>query len=296
VKSTANLKRMYLVALGLTMAATYPSFAQTNKPEFKVASVKQSRTGEKSYTNFPLGPGPEYKLGGYLVAVNMPLLKFIEFAYKPTNYQIGLLRSEMPSWSSDIGFDIEARADGNPSKDDMRLMMQSLLATRFHMVVHYESREAEVFALTLLKKGKIGPQLKPHSPDDPICTRAPLPQNAPDGNPAVCGVSTVIHASAPNLFAVGGHNVSIPKLAMLFPGLRNNVDRPVLDETGLTGTFDYSLEWSPETDRPTTSDSALVAGPTFVEALREQLGLKLIPGKGRVDVIVVDHIEHPSGN
>jgi uncharacterized protein (TIGR03435 family) len=65
----------------------------------------------------------------------MPLLKFIEFAYKPTNYQMQLLRAEMPSWSRDIGFDIEASAGGNHSKDEMRLMKQSLLATRFHMVI-----------------------------------------------------------------------------------------------------------------------------------------------------------------
>jgi uncharacterized protein (TIGR03435 family) len=72
----------------------------------------------------------------------MPLLKFIEFAYKPLNYQMVLLRSEMPSWSNDVGFDIEARSEGNPSKDEMRFMMQSLLASRFKMVMHHESREA----------------------------------------------------------------------------------------------------------------------------------------------------------
>jgi uncharacterized protein (TIGR03435 family) len=83
----------------------------------------------------PRATGPEYTIGGHLVAKNMPLLKFIEFAYKPTNYQMQLLRAEMPSWSRDIGFDIEASAGGNHSKDEMRLMKQSLLATRFHMVI-----------------------------------------------------------------------------------------------------------------------------------------------------------------
>lgn len=284
--------------LGFCISAMPQSPApQTGKPAWEVASVRQNRAETTPYTNFPLGPGPEYTPGGRLVARNMPLVKFIEFAYKPTNYQTGLLRSQMHSWSRDTGFGIEARAEGNPGKDEMRLMMQSLLAARFHLIVHYESREVPVFALTLVKPGKTGPRLKPHAPDDPACLKEALPKNALDGNPAVCGVSTVVPASAPNLFAIGGHNVSIPMLAILFPGLHKNVDRPVLDRTGLSGTFDYSLEWAPEFARPATPDSSAVdSGPSFIEALKDQLGLKLSSQKGPAEVIVLDHIEHPSEN
>lgn len=175
--------------------------------------------------------------------------------------------------------------------------MQSLLATRFHLVTHHVSREAPVFGLTLVKTGKFGPHFKPHPADDPDCVKTPLPKNDEDGYPAVCGVSTVVAASAPNLFAIEGRSVSFPAMAMLFPGLRNNVDRPVLDDTGLTGTFDYSLEWAPESDRPQPRGSGGIdSGPAFIEALREQLGMKLTPRKGSVNVIVLDHVEHPSEN
>jgi uncharacterized protein (TIGR03435 family) len=288
----------FAIILGFCMSARPQSSPQqTEKLEYEVAAIRQSKSEATPYTNFPLGPGPEYTPGGRLIAKNMPLLKFIEFAYKPTNYQIESLRSQMPSWSRDIGFDIEARAEGNPSKDEMRLMMQSLLATRFHLIIHRESREVPVFALTLVKPGKTGPQLRPHTADDPTCVAAPLPKNAADGNPAVCGASTVIPASAPNLFAIGGHNVSIPMLAVLFPGLHNNVDRPVLDRTGLSGTFDYSLEWAPEFVRPAAPGSnAVDSGPSFIEALKDQLGLKLSSQKGLAEFIVLGHIEHPSEN
>ena len=177
----------------LFFSSLVASAQQTAKTEFEVASVRQSRPEEQPYTNFPLGPGPEFKSGGYLVARNMPLLKFIEFAYKPLNYQMVVLRSEMPSWSNDVGFDIEARSEGNPSegnpsKDEMRFMMQSLLASRFKMVMHHESREAPVFDLVLAKANKIGPRLKHHRSDDPNCVTAPLPQNDPDGySGRVCG-------------------------------------------------------------------------------------------------------------
>jgi len=71
----------------------------------------------------------------------------------------------------------------------------------------------------------------------------------------------------------------------------------VLDRTGLTGAFDYSLEWVPDSVRPAAPDSnAADAGPSFIQALNEQLGLKLSSQEGRVEVIVLDHIEHPAEN
>ena len=98
--------RVAMCGLAIVLIAAPPTPAwQAEKREFVVASVRQSKPDEQSYTNFPLGPGPEYISGGHLAARNMPLSKFIEFAYKPSNYQVQLLRSEMPSWTRDIGFD-----------------------------------------------------------------------------------------------------------------------------------------------------------------------------------------------
>src|SRR5215469_657141 len=147
-----------LVALRLQFVSVpICGFGQPAGIDFEVASIKESRPGETAFTNFPLGPGPEYKPGGSLVAIKLPVVKFVEFALRPTNYQVGLFRSEMPSWTREVMFDIVARAEGNPTKDEMRRMMQSLLEERFHMSMHHEIREINVFALTLVKEGKIGP-------------------------------------------------------------------------------------------------------------------------------------------
>ena len=74
------------------------------------------------------------------------------------------------------------------------------------------------------------------------------------------------------------------------------VDRQVLDRTGLTGPFDFSLEWSPEPDITLKPDQAVATGPTFLEALQKQLGLKLVATTAPSDVLIIDHIEHPDEN
>jgi uncharacterized protein (TIGR03435 family) len=285
--------RLYLLAVAATLTIP-PTHAQ--KPEFEVASIRQSQPNAPMYTNFPLGPTPAFTPGGLFIARNMPLSKYVEFALNPANnYQLRLLRDQMPTWARDTGYDIEARADPAATKDDMRLMMRTLLETRFHMAVHHETRQLPVFALTLIKPGKLGPQLRPHPAGDPTCALAPLPQNLPDGIPSQCGLDTMIAPMIPSHIAIGGHNVAIPHIASWMTNARNNIDRPVLDLTGLTGTFDYSIEWTPTSDRTTTPDSA-EPELTFIEALRDQLGVKLTPQKGPVDVIILDHIDRPTQN
>jgi uncharacterized protein (TIGR03435 family) len=99
----------------------------------------------------------------------------------------------------------------------------------------------------------------------------------------------------------GGRDVTLDLLASSLPTQTGmaTVSRPVVNETGLTGTFDFSLEWMPEMSGPQADGAAAQpeeSGPTFGEALREQLGLKLKPEKGSVEILVIDHVEHPSEN
>jgi uncharacterized protein (TIGR03435 family) len=101
--------------------------------------------------------------------------------------------------------------------------------------------------------------------------------------------------SVPGRLHVGARNVTIQIMADQFPGFANGVDRPVLDRTGLTGTYDFSIEFTP--DIPASADfHPDESGPTFLEALKDQLGLKLDSQTGPVAVFVVDHIEEPSPN
>ena len=158
------------------MSATEPSHAQSEsaseaKLEFDVASVKQNKTDSNNErtANFPLGPGDVYgSVGGRFSAANHPLITYIAFAYKIVNTQVASFDSQLPSWARTDRFDIEANAQGKPTKDQMRLMMRALLADRFKLKVHVESHEQSVLALQLVKPGLTGPQLQPH-PENSKC-------------------------------------------------------------------------------------------------------------------------------
>src|SRR6266849_9469917 len=119
---------------------------------FDVASVKKNTTAPSRArsSDFPLGPGEVYvPNGGRFRAMNYPLVAYIEFAYKIADGQEQLLLPQLPKWVTTDRFDIEASAQGNPSKDQMRLMMQSLLADRFKLAVHYETRQLPVYSLLM---------------------------------------------------------------------------------------------------------------------------------------------------
>ena len=130
---------------------------------FKVASIKPWKPGTNFIElTFPLDPGHAKPLGDRFSA-SFPLSAYIEFAYELRPGQVDAALGQFPNWVSTDVYEIEARAEGNPTKDQMRLMMQSLLADRFKLVVHFETQEVPVLALTLVKPGKIGPKLRRHA-------------------------------------------------------------------------------------------------------------------------------------
>jgi len=279
--------------------------AAGGKMEFDVASVKQNKTDDKPTMNFPLGPGDVYvSTNGVLSATNMPLIVYLAFAYKITGNQWPTLQKQLPGWVTTDKFDIDAKSDNHDAtKDQMRLMMQALLADRFKLVVHTESRESSVFALVVAKPGKLGPNLQVH-PADAVCsttiaatamsqTAAALPTVA-GGYPATCGGVTGVPTTGIGRYAFGARNVTIASIASIMGGAPE-IGRPVIDQTGLTGTYDFRMEFTPESTSAASSTDA-PAGVTLIEALQEQLGLKLVPEKHSFDVFVVDHVEHPSAN
>jgi hypothetical protein len=135
------------------------------KMEFDVASVKPNKgglppSGPRPYSNIPLGPQDMYSpTGGLLTATNMPLFQYMIFAYKLSPDQVKSVLNQLPKWTTSENFDIQARATGNPTKDQFRLMMQALLADRFKMAVHFETRQLPVYGLVLDKTGKLGPKI-----------------------------------------------------------------------------------------------------------------------------------------
>jgi uncharacterized protein (TIGR03435 family) len=254
---------------------------------FEVASVRPNKSNDPANSRFPLGPGDAYVPGNLFSATNQPLIAYLRFAYKLGQ---GDLLS-LPGWVYSDSFDIEARAQGNPTKDQMRVMMRSLLADRFKLTTHTERQKKPVFNLVLAKERKTGPQLQ-LDPAGGCSTPSRL-----DLPSIPCGSVGPVSASAPERGRLVGRSVTIGQIAGILANPFTRVDRPVMDRTGLTGVFDFSLEWSLTRDSaqqaPLQSDDD---GPGFFQALEKQLGLKLVSATALVDVLVIDRVQHPEDN
>jgi uncharacterized protein (TIGR03435 family) len=190
-----------------------------------------------------------------------------------------------PDWIGTTGYDVDAKvtpaADAPPPKlnrAERRQMIQSLLADRFKLVVHNETKDAPIYELDLAKSGS---KLPITTPNDTFAKGI----NGLDGNPVSSGHPVLLGRG--RLF---GQSVTI---ASLIEYLKQELKRPVVDKTGLTGKYDLSLQWTPDN---TLADSPLAGGPSIFTALQEQLGLKLISTHGPVKTLVIDHVEQPSPN
>lgn len=314
--------------------------AAGGKQQFEVASVRENRLGGNSSGNFALdGNGNVYWVmnqgdqpiseENLFRATNQTLLRYIIFAYKLDGTQELALRQaglgywagvgmNVPTWVKDTRYDIEARAPEAATKDQMRLMMQSLLADRFKLAVHKETRQAPVFAMTLEKPMTLGPQLHAHPASD-TCATTVFPhaagadaekgdglKNDPatDRNPTLpipCGMIARLPPSVPGRHRIGGRNVTLAMVAESLPAQTGlaTFPKPVIDRTGLSGTFDFSLEWTQAIAGATAlgpNAQGEEPGPSMAQALKQQLGIKLKSMQGPVELLVIDHVERPTTN
>jgi uncharacterized protein (TIGR03435 family) len=271
--------------------------AAGGKASFDVASVKPNPAGFFSgtlpHSIFPLvSAGRDPLTGGLFWVTDYPISGLIAFAYKLSDNDINKGYSQLPKWATIRGFDIQARATGNPTKDQFRLMVRSLLVDRFKFAMHYDVRQAPVYYLVLLKPRKMGPRLRAHRTEVPCSSARGPGQTVAGGFPAACGDLEVLNSTQPDhLIRFGARNVSMALIADSLPAI-GGLDRPVFDRTGLSGNFDLILEWD---RRPLSYEQSDTAGPTFMEALKNQLGLKLDARTGTVNTFVhIDHVEEPS--
>jgi uncharacterized protein (TIGR03435 family) len=201
-----------------------------------------------------------------------------------------------PAWLHSAWYEINAKADGNPSVEMMSgPMMQALLEDRFQLKIHRQTSEGPVYFLTVARGGS-----KLHAFVEGSCTPySTLPP--PPLGPGKQYCESMISGVSPSVVAQGATLDEFSKT------LRVLLDRPVINETGITGRFDIRVRFSRE--GTTTAGVSLVprndgsspasdpAGPPSIfTALQEQLGLKLEPGKGPMEVLVIDRIERPSEN
>jgi uncharacterized protein (TIGR03435 family) len=209
----------------------------------------------------------------------------------------------LPKWAVDDRFDIIARAESNdPSRDDLRLMLRSLLEDRFQLRVHREIRQLPVYGLDLVRAGSTGPALKPHDRSSSCTTPLPRPDLQAEASslvglwPPLCGDGQEARLSGHRV-REGGRDMTMDAIADWLTGA-GDFDRPIVDRTGLPGVFDFSLEFAPgefeyADEGPPPKDNA---GPTLLEALRDQLGLRLKKERGSASLFFIDYLEYPSAN
>jgi uncharacterized protein (TIGR03435 family) len=224
-------------------------------PEFEVATIKLN-TSTPNVIHIPQSVG-----GRFHFPFNS-LKMLIATAYKLKPFEI----LDGPSWLASNRYDVEAKSsDPNISEADFRLMMQNLLADRFKLKIHKETRELPMFSL-VVAKGTSKLRLTPEGG----CGAMP------------CGVLI------PSMTRMHGGNISMHQLV---DALSNLLAAPVVDNTGYTAPFDVQLEFTRE-GALVTDDSP----PSIFTAIQEQLGLRLEAHKAPAEVLVIDHAEKPSEN
>ena len=280
-----------VVCGALLQAQSVPSAAT---PKFDVVSVKTCKPG----VMVAGGSSPGSLHIGCGTLANADNTGLVQLAYN--RYASGQLTSYGvipieggPDWIHSETFEIDAKSDGHPSFQMMEgPMMQAILEERFKLRIHRETRQGPVYELIL---GKGSPKLKPYQ--DGRCTPVFLGRTLP---PLPSGQHYCRNMVSPRGVEFEGGTLS------MLAGLLNLIlDRPVIDKAGITNYFEIHLVFSPDDSaapRPATADPGAPAAvsspdaPGIFQAIQEQLGLKLVPAKGPVDVLVIDRIERPSEN
>lgn len=259
-------------------------------PAFEVASIKPNTSGGFIRS---MGPAP----GGRFEVLNNTLRSLVAYAFGVDMTRVRLQIVGGPPWVDRDAFDIEAIAPGGTiTPAQARDLLRALLEDRFHLKAHRETREVASYDLVLDRDDRrLGPRLRP-SPIDcaaRFAARAGSPPPPPPSSPTVrpeCGLR-----ATPARF--GGDAVSMNQLAS---ALALPSGRIVIERTGLTGYYDFDLDWSPGQEQvlqpgapsPTVDPSA----PPIFTAVREQLGLRLEGSRAPIDVVVIDSAEAPTPN
>ena len=252
-----------------------PTDASARLPVYDVASVKENKSGERMMRimNKPDG----------FSCSNIPLKTLIANAY--------LIRQDLisggPGWVDSTGFDVEAKVAGSDMEAFKKLsprqrysLLQALLEERFKLKVHRETKVLPMFDLVVAKGGS---KLKAAAPVAASADQAKGP-DAP--KPHSMGMSM-----GPGMFK--GQALSMTAVANQLSYI---VHYTVVDKTGLTGSYDLDLKWTPDDAGPPSGDTSAESGASIFTAVQEQLGLKLQSTKGPVETLIIDHAELPSEN
>ena len=307
--------RVQIVRAGLIVLAACAAFGQaaTESPTFEVASVKPAEPQTMGMMRVRMSGGPGTPDPGQLTYTNVSLKNVLTNAYNVKGYQLS-----GPKWLDAERFDITAKIPMGTTKEQFERMLQNLLAERFKLALHHETKELPMYALVV---GKGGSKLKESVEDDPA---VPPPPPPPPGNDGTGPVRLKVGADGnPQLPAGMGKNgmmmmmtngrmrlvANHRPIGALLEMLGNQLGRPVVDATDLKANYDFTLDFAPDgmngpmgmmPPPPPQHEGGPdgggsmghdAGGPTIFTALQEQLGLKLEQRKGPVDLLVIDRLE-----
>jgi uncharacterized protein (TIGR03435 family) len=277
----------------LLALAAVAVFAQAVVPaKFEVVSIKPSAEQAMRYVR----PMP----GGRLTA-SAPVRMLIQNAFALQAFQI----VGGPQWIDSDRFQVDAAAAGNPPGDQLLRMLQPLLEDRFQLLTHRQTRELPVLALVAARRGPKLPQPKEGACADPASNAQPewsggrmaVPGQGSTTLPPCGAVRVSLQPSGARL---QGGKVSMAELVRTLSMITG---QPVRDRTGIAASFDLQLDFLPDANTPALPppppNAAASQDPnsaSLVTAIQEQLGLRLEPSKGPVEVLVIDRIERPTAN
>ncbi len=254
----SRLSRINLIIFSFLVVGPFLAGAAAQKPAFEVATIRPSRESVK----FEHDGKTEFS-GDTLRMQDVTVNTCIKLAYHVQDRQIA-----GPSWLETDRFDITAKAEGAIEEATIKQMLQSLLADRFGLSFHREPREMKVIVLTVANNGaKLTPTKAPDA--------KPFRENSLNGTVA--------------------KSMPIGEFADFLSG---PLDIPVVDQTGLTGKYDFTIDFTPYLPDPTKNMDGTKPDTTAIlkAALNDELGLKMAGGKAPVDVLVIDHVVEPSQN
>lgn len=251
------------------------------QPAFEVVSIKPNTSGDERSSSIVM-PGAVYR------ATNVTLRMLIKTAYQVHDDQI----VGGPGWMNTERFDVSAKGAGSPTTTEFvtqaRLMLRPALADRFQVSIRREQQELPIYALVHVRDDRrIGPQL--NRTDLRTCDGPPMLVPVAEGAAEPSERLPCEAAFArPNHLSARGRD-----FGTLITQVSVWADHVTIDGTGLTGKYDWDLQWTPE---PLGTDPAPASAVSLTTALREQLGLKLEARRGAVDVLVITRAERPSAN
>ena len=271
------------IAVSMLFSFSVAAFGQsTPELEFEVASVKTAEPPAFRFTvSIRGGPGTDGP--GLFRCENMSLSNLVRIAYNEK-------RTSMPDWMNTAMFNVDAKVPKGTTRDQFSVMLQNLLVSRFKLAVHHETREIPTFVLVVAKNG---PKFKEAGAEKPVVEDKDEPTRPPTPEPIRLdkeGYPIFTPGKAQQVMAGNRARMSDPRMTMaeLANSLGAQLHGPVTDATGLKGAYEITLYWTVDTMVATAETDS---GPGLLEALANQLGLRVESKKGPAYFLVVDHAE-----